>query len=405
MTRLAHTVETTRAIPYGVQRSRARVIAACPVSAAGDIVSALSSMCDAPPEATDSSGLHTDARFVAAESDYSALATCAGASQAGLRTFTVTAGDGLAYMHQMLRWCAAARLPVVLANVNRSPGGDWNVLVDQNDSLCQRDTGWIQFHCENAQEALDTIIQAFRVAEQVLLPAMICLDPPEPSEPEFIAVPDQRLVDAFLPPFKAPFVLDTDRPATFGSRPGPNTYMELRAGMERAMAQARQAAMDANEEYAGLVARRYSIVETYPRDESRASAEVDVALVTSGAVSTTARQVVDERWHRGDRVRLVKIRLFRPFPFDAVRAAIAGARKVAVFDRSISFGHGGIMAAEVRAAAHFNEVNTASAPIFSFVGGLGGRTVTPEALHAAIDHSLDRHEPQRDVLWVDLEER
>jgi len=162
MSAITKVIEGTHAISYAVQRARARVIAAYPITPSSGVVELLSEMCGDG---------RMDARFVAVESEHSALATCAGASQAGLRAFTATSSHGLAYMHEMLHWCAGARLPIVLANVNRSMGSPWNIFVDQNDSLSQRDTGWIQYYCENNQEVLDTVIQAFRVAEQVGPPA------------------------------------------------------------------------------------------------------------------------------------------------------------------------------------------------------------------------------------------
>jgi pyruvate/2-oxoacid:ferredoxin oxidoreductase alpha subunit len=343
-----------------------------------------------------------DARFVAVESEHSALATCAGASQTGLRAFTATSSHGLAYMHEMLHWCAGARLPIVLANVNRALGAPWNIFVDQNDSLSQRDTGWIQYYCENNQEVLDTVIQAFRVAEQVLLPAMVNLDAfflSHTSEP--VSIPDQQLVDAFLPPLRAPFTLDPESPSAFGGLPAADGYMELRARMERAMEEARHAAIDADNQFATLFGRRHPVVETYPCADA-GERDADLALVTSGTVTGTARVVVDDLRRRGMHVRLVKIRLFRPFPFEAVRAALAGARRVAVFDRNISFGHGGIMAAEVRAA--LSSDTSALPPVFSFVGGLGGRDVTPDTIDSIVRYALERDRPEHATLWVGLKD-
>jgi pyruvate/2-oxoacid:ferredoxin oxidoreductase alpha subunit len=178
--------------------------------------------------------------------------------------------------------------------------------------------------------------------------------------------------------------------------------MELRARMERAMDDARSAAIVANDEYAKLFGRRHPIVETYPCDDSRARADVDIALVTSGTAAATARSVVDEYQRQGKRVRLVKIRLFRPFPFDAVRAALEGAKKIVVFDRNISFGHGGIMASEVRAALH---AKRDARPLFSFVGGLGGRDVTPDTFDSMVTYAMGRDEPERESLWVGLKDK
>jgi pyruvate/2-oxoacid:ferredoxin oxidoreductase alpha subunit len=379
MSGLTKVIEGTHAISYAVQRARARVIAAYPITPSSGVVELLSEMCGDG---------RLDARFVAVESEHSALATCAGASQTGLRAFTATSSHGLAYMHEMLHWCAGARLPIVLANVNRSMGSPWNIFVDQNDSLSQRDTGWIQYYCENNQEVFDTVIQAFRVAEQVLMPAMVNLDAfflSHTSEP--VNIPDQKLVDAFLPEFRPAFVLDPSKPSAFGGLP---------------MDDARTAAIDANEDFFKLFGRRHPIVETYPCDDKRSSGDADIALVTSGTAAATARSVVDEYQKQGKRVRLVKIRLFRPFPNDALHAALAGAKKIVVFDRNISFGSGGIMAAEVRAALHAKH-DTRS--LFSFVGGLGGRDVTPDTFQSMISYATERDDPERETLWVGLKEK
>jgi pyruvate/2-oxoacid:ferredoxin oxidoreductase alpha subunit len=381
-------IEGTHAISYAVQRSRAAVIAAYPITPSSGVVELLADMC---------ADGRLSARFVAVESEHSAMATCAGASQTGARVFTATSSHGLAYMHEMLHWSAGARLPIVLANVNRALGSPWNIFVDQNDSLSQRDTGWMQYYCENNQEVLDTIIQAYRVAEQVLLPAMVCLDAfflSHTSEP--VSIPDQDAVDRFLPPYSPPYVLDPADAHTFGGLPGGDAYMELRARMDAAMRRAVVLAAQADADYAALFGRRYPIVESIATGGTD-----DLVLVTSGTVTGTARAVVAEQRAAGAAVGLVKLRLFRPFPFAAIRAALAGARKVAVLDRNISFGHGGIMASEIRSALASLPVPP---PVFSFVGGLGGRDVTPATLEAVIHHALAHERPETETLWVDLKE-
>ena len=404
MSTITKVIEGTHAISYAVQRSRARVIAAYPITPSSGVVELLSEMCGDG---------RLDARFVAVESEHSALATCAGASQTGLRAFTATSSHGLAYMHEMLHWCVGARLPIVLANVNRSMGSPWNIFVDQNDSLSQRDTGWMQFYCENNQEVFDTIIQAFRVAEHVMLPAMVCLDAfflSHTSEP--VTLPDQQAVDAFLPPFKPPFQLDPADPRAFGGLAGAESYLELRGRIEQSMRHAEKVAIEADQDYAQLFGRAHPIVETYGKTDG----DVEIALVTSGTVTGTARAVIDELIAAGAAIRLVKIRLFRPFPADWLRRAVAGAQKVVVFDRNISFGSGGIMASELRAALHAGNAGTESQgvqrqaprscqPVFSFVGGLGGRDVTPDTLKSVINYARKRAEPENDTLWVGLKEQ
>jgi len=380
-------IEGTHAISYAVGLSRARVIAAYPITPSSGVVEKLSEMCG-------DGGL--DARFVAVESEHSALATCAGASQTGLRAFTATSSHGLAYMHEMLHWCAGARLPIVLANVNRAMGSPWNIFADQSDSLSQRDTGWIQYYCENNQEVLDTIVQAYRVAEQVLMPAMVCLDAfylSHTSEP--VTIPDQTLVDGFLPPFNPPYSLAPESPRAFGGLPSGDGYMELRARMERSMQDAVLVAEVVAKEYADLFGRYHPILEEYRTEGA------EILLVTSGTIAGTARAVIDARRDAGQQIGLVKIRLFRPFPFAAVRRTLGGAKKLAVIDRNLSFGHGGIMASEIRSAL----CNQPDPPaVFSYIAGLGGRDVTPDVIDDVVAHTEEVARPEDDTLWVGLKE-
>lgn len=384
-------LEGTHAISYAVQRSRAKVIAAYPITPSSGVVELLSEMC---------ADGRLDARFVAVESEHSALATCAGASQTGLRAFTATSSHGLLYMHEMLHWCVGARLPIVLANVNRAVGSPWNIFADQNDSLSQRDTGWIQYYCENNQEVLDTILQAFKVAERVMLPAMVCLDAfflSHTSEP--VAIPEAADVDRYLPPFEPKYYLSTKDPHAFGGLPAGDAYMELRARIDAAMRRVIEVADQADREFAERFGRRHPLVEEYRTDDA------EVVLVASGTVAGTARAVVDARRAGGERVGLLKIHLFRPFPFAAMRRALAGpgrpVRKVAVIDRNVSFGHGGIMASEIRAALCRED----SRPIvFSFIAGLGGRDVTPEVIDSVIAHAMEHRAPEDDTLWVGLKD-
>jgi pyruvate/2-oxoacid:ferredoxin oxidoreductase alpha subunit len=377
-------IEGTHAISYAVQRCRAEVIAAYPITPSSGVVELLAEMC---------ADGRMDAQFVAVESEHSAMATCAGASQTGARAFTATSSHGLLYMHEMLHWCAGARLPIVLANVNRAVGAPWNIFADQNDSLSQRDTGWLQFYCENNQEVLDTIIQAFRVAERVSLPAMVCLDAfflSHTSEP--VSVPEQELVDMYLPPFTPAFMLDTAAPHAFGGLPANDAYMELRARMEKSMRDAIGIAAEADERFHELFGRRYGLVDAYRAEDA------ETILVTSGTAAGTARAVVDEYRAQGRAVGLVRIRLFRPFPAEELRRVLAPARRIVVFDRNISFGSGGIMAGEVRGALF----NHADVPVWSYVGGLGGRDVTPDTLRGAIDHACGSGTPPPDMCWVGL---
>ena len=179
------------------------------------------------------------AEFIKVESEHSAMAACIGASSAGARAFTATSSQGLALMHELLHWAAGARLPIVMADINRAMAPPWTIWTDQNDSLSQRDTGWMQFYCQSNQEVLDSVIMAYKVAEKVLMPAMIVLDAFSLSHTyEIVDLPDQALVDKYLPPFDYKYKLDVNDPHTYGGLTTPEWYMEFRVKMHEAMEQA-----------------------------------------------------------------------------------------------------------------------------------------------------------------------
>jgi pyruvate/2-oxoacid:ferredoxin oxidoreductase alpha subunit len=388
------TVETPRrrqvitgnhAVSHGARLARAQVISAYPITPQTQIVELLSQFCD--------EGL-LDAKFIKVESEHSAMAALVGASTTGARTFTATSAHGLALMHEMLHWAAGSRLPIVLANVNRAMGAPWSIWADQNDSLSQRDTGWIQIYCECNQEVLDSVLQAYRVAETVQLPAMIVLDAfvlSHTAEP--VEIPDQGSTDTYLPPYRPALKLDTASPRAFGGLATPDTYMEFRFQIQAAMNQALHVFEETGEEFHRLFGRRYGLVEGYRVEGA------ETLLITSGTVTSTAREVIDGERVRGRRVGLLKIRVFRPFPAALVRAFAAEATRIAVIDRNIGFGVGGIFAQEVRAALH----NHIRVPVYGYVAGLGGRDISPETILEVLDRTAESGRPE-DVSWVGVME-
>jgi pyruvate/2-oxoacid:ferredoxin oxidoreductase alpha subunit len=373
------------AVSLGVKLSRAEVISAYPITPQTQVVEMLSEMC--------ASG-ELDARFIKVESEHSAMAACCGASAAGVRTFTATSSQGLALMHEMLHWAGNGRHPVVMANINRAMGPGWNIWTDQNDSLSQRDTGWIQLYCETNQEVLDTTIQAFKLAEAVDIPVMVILDAfflSHTSEP--VDIPDQALVDEFLPRREARLKLDTADPRAFGALVRPEDYMEMRWDQQEAMETALRLFYELDADWGVLTGRRWGAIESYQAEDA------ELLLVTSGTITSTARDVVDRRRVDGEKVGLVKIKMFRPFPTAAIRAALAGARRVAVLDRNVSPGHGGIFAEEIRSALY--DVPPDDRPwLHGYVLGLGGRDVTPATIDEIIDRTWAVDAPPREDLWV-----
>jgi pyruvate/2-oxoacid:ferredoxin oxidoreductase alpha subunit len=374
-----------KAVAYGAKLSRVQVIAAYPITPQTTIIEYLADFCARG---------ELKAEFIKVESEHSALAACVGASATGARAFTATSGQGLLLMHEIIHWAAGARLPIVLANVNRAVAPGWSIWTEQNDSLAQRDTGWMQFYVESNQEALDTVIQAYKTAEKVSLPAMVVLDAFVLSHTsEIVDVPPQEMVDEYIPPYQPQYKLDVDDPRAFGGLVFPADWTELRYKIQEAHQQAIEVAKEADREYGELFGRSYGLLEKYPQDEA------EVILVTSGTVTSTARDVIDQWREQGRKVSLLKVRLFRPFPVQELRKAFEGAEKVAVIDRNISFGHGGIFAQEIKSALY----NSPHRPVlFSFIAGLGGRDVTPATVEKVLNYTLSHDYPEEETIWIDL---
>jgi len=380
------------AVSWGVRLARAEVIAAYPITPQTQVVEELSEMCA-------TGALH--ARFIKVESEHSAMAACVGAASAGARAFTATSAQGLALMHEMLHWAALARLPIVVVDINRAMAPGWTIWTDQNDSLSQRDTGCLQFYCESNQEVLDSTIQAFKIGEAVDLPVLIVLDAFYLSHTfEPVDIPDQAEVDAFLPKRVARYKLDTNDPRSFGALTPPAVYMELRLRQQEAMEQALKVVDEVDEEWGRRFGRRYGAVESYRTEGA------ELVLVASGTIASTTRYVVDQLREQGEKVGLVKARLFRPFPTEAMRNALAGVPHVAVLDRNISPGHCGIFAEEIRAALYDLEPGRRPA-IHGYIIGLGGRDVKPANIIDCIDRTRatarsGKPAPREDV-WVGVQ--
>jgi pyruvate/2-oxoacid:ferredoxin oxidoreductase alpha subunit len=355
------------AAAYGAKLARAEVVAAYPITPQTQTVEKIAEMV--------ASG-EMKAEYIKVESEHSAMAACIGASSAGARAFTATSSQGLALMHELLHWAAGARLPIVMTNVNRAMAPGWNIWSEQNDSLSQRDTGWMQFYCESNQEVLDTVIQAYKVAEKVSLPVMICLDGFSLSHTyEGVDIPDPEDVDDFLPPYDPEYKLDVDDPKTFGAMMFPEWYYEMRYKIHSAMVEALSVITEVDEEFREKFGRRYGIVENYKCDGAK------TIMITSGSIASTAKDVIDALQDAGESVGMARVRVFRPFPIEEIRKIAENAENIGVIDRNISFGHEGIFFSETKAALY----NTQNRPkVFNFIAGLGGRDVTPEDIEEMI---------------------
>jgi len=265
-----------------------------------------------------------------------------------------------------------------MTNVNRAMAPGWNIWAEQNDSLSQRDTGWMQFYCESNQEVLDTVIQAYKIAEKVLMPVMICLDGFSLSHTyEIVDLPEQIEVDAFLPRYDPEYKLDPDEPKTFGAMIFPEWYYEMRYKMQEAMEEAKSVIAEVDEEFCQKFGRKYGLVDEYKCDNA------STIIIASGTIASTAKDVIDYLQDAGESVGLARVRTFRPFPKEEIIGIAEKAEQIGVIDRNISFGHEGIFFSEIKAAL-YNSNLSARPRIYGFIAGLGGRDVTPEDIQDMI---------------------
>lgn len=379
--------EGSQAVSEAVRLAKVQVIAAFPITPQTHIVENISEYC--------SKGT-LKARFICVESEHSAMAAIIGAASSGVRTFTASSSHGLAYMHELLHWASGARLPIVMADVNRALGPGWNIWLDQTDSLSQRDTGWIQLYCEDSQDVLDTTLIAYRLAESVNLPVMVVLDAFFLSHTyEPVDVPDQKPVDKFLPPLLPRFQLDTGNPRAFNQFVAPQAYMEMRYNIQTAMEQVPENYVRIAQEFETIFGRPYSLAEAVQCEDA------EIVFVTAGTTVSTCRQAVNRLRAQGEKAGLLKLKMFRPFPIDFFRQVLSGTQKVAVIDRNCSFGASGIFAQELRAALY----NAESPPrIFGYIAGLGGRDVTPQTIEDIYWQTQKENNPQTESIWIGLDQ-
>ncbi|NJD61748.1 MAG: pyruvate ferredoxin oxidoreductase [Deltaproteobacteria bacterium] len=380
-------LEGSHAVSHAVKLARVGVISAYPITPQTHIVERLAELV-AEGE--------LNARFIRVESEHSAMAAIIGSASTGVRSFTASSSHGLALMHELLHWASGARLPIVMAEVNRAMGPGWNIWADQTDSLAQRDTGWIQLYCEDVQEVLDTVLMAYRLGEIVSLPVMVVMDAFFLSHTfEPVDLPGQAEVDAFLPSWKPIEFLDPVNPKSYNQMSPPEYYMEFRHKIQRAMEEAIKSYQAIDAEFGRRFGRSYGICEVVPAEEGVHSR---TAVVTTGSVTGTARVALAELARQGRKVDLVKLKLFRPFPLDEIRRVLAPYDRVAVIDRNLSFGFGGIFAQEIQAAL---SGLTRRPVVYPFVAGLGGRDITPETIVSVVDRAFN-DAPSSDILWAGL---
>jgi pyruvate ferredoxin oxidoreductase alpha subunit len=377
-------VEGSRAVALTVARCRPEVIGAYPISPQTHIVEALS-------ELVATSKL-TPCEYINVESEFAAMSVAIGASAAGARSYTATASQGLLYMVEALYNAAGLGLPIVMTVANRAIGAPINIWNDHSDAMSQRDSGWIQLYAQSNQDAADLHLLAFRLAETVSTPVMVCMDGFVLTHAfEAVDVPTQEQVDAYLPPFTPRQLLDPAHPVTIGAMVGPEAFTEVRYLAHTTQLRALELLPQLGTELAATLGRPCrALVDPYCVEDA------DTVVVALGSVLGTVQECVDQLRAQGMRVGALGLTAFRPFPAKQVRAALRRAERVVVLERAFAVGVGGIVTADVRTA-----LADLDAPLYTVVAGLGGRAVTRASLrHLLANAAVDRLEP---LTFLDLD--
>jgi len=378
-----------------------QVVAAYPITPQSSVVEALSKYVE--------QGI-MNAEFVTVESEHSALGVCIAASTVGARVFTATSANGLAYMCEQVHWAAGARLPIVMCCVNRAMAAPWSVLNDQQDSMTMRDAGWIQIFCRNNQEIHDTVIQAFKIAETVHVPVMVCYDGYILSHTVMpVELVSQEKVDAFLPKYVPHTILDPSHPRNLNPvtladprKDGSGTlchgYMELRYLHQEALLNSPAAIVAADKEFGKLVGRNWGGMVWGYRNE-----DAEILLMAAGSLTMELSVAVDAMREEGIKVGVLGLRVYRPFPNKELVEAVRKAKLVAVFDKSLSYGNEGPICADLKSALYTSGV---SPVVHGYITGLGGRDVKYRHLIEAAKKSiaaLNNGNPVKETEWVNVQ--
>ena len=383
-------VEVSIAVADAAMMANPDVIAAYPITPQTHIVEHLAELV---------ANGELDAEYIPVESEHSAMSACLGSAASGARTFTATASQGLALMNEVVYVASSMRLPIVMAVANRALSSPLSIWCDHSDMMSVRDTGWIQIITENGQQAVDNIICAFRMGEdkRVLLPVMVHLDGFNLTHViEPIIYPEQEKVDKFLPRNQFPLPLNPDKPVAMGDFAPPVIFTETKWAQESNIRASDTAILECWEEFEKAFGRQYLPVEKYHSDGAK------VVLMTMGSTSETAMVAIDELRKNGEDVGQIRLRLWRPFPFEAFRDAVKDADVLVVIDRAISFGGpGGPVASEVKAALY----NLPKKPkVVSFVAGLGGRDITvsgfQDIIHKGVEIAADGSPNEYEIYGV-----
>jgi pyruvate ferredoxin oxidoreductase alpha subunit len=377
-------MEGSEAVAKAVGLCRPEVVCAYPITPQTHIVEGVGALVK--------NGSLTDCEFINVESEFAALSVAIGASAAGARTYTATASQGLLFMGEAVYNAAGLGLPIVMTIGNRAIGAPINIWNDHSDSMSMRDAGWIQLFAETNQEALDLHIQAFRLAEELSCPVMVCMDGFILTHAyERLDMPTQEEVDAFLPPFEPVQVLDPDAPYSIGALVGPEAFTEVRYLANDKQLRALKLIPKIGDVFKDVFGRKSGgLIHEYK------TGTAETIVVALGSVNGTIKEVIDAMRDDGVAIGSVGICSFRPFPLDELQEALANARRVVVIEKSLAPGLGGVVASNVRMSLRGNTM-----PVYTVIAGLGGRPITMASLRETFDAAGEDRLP--DVQFLDLD--
>ncbi len=378
-------IEGSHGVAEAVALCRPEVICAYPITPQTHIVEDLGALVKG--------GKITDCEFINVESEFAALSVGIGSSAAGARTYTATASQGLLYMAEAVYNTSGLGLPIVMTVGNRAIGSPINIWNDQSDSMSMRDAGWIQLFAETNQQAIDVHIQAFKIAETLSMPVMVCVDGFILTHAyERMDVPDQEQVDRFLPPFEPRQVLDPSDPISIGAMVGPEAFTEVRYMEHHKQLKALEIIPEINNEFKEIFGRDSGgLISTYRADDA------DTLIVTLGSVIGTISEVIDEMRDKGQKIGAMTIRSFRPFPLDEIHEVLKKTQRVVVFEKCLAVGLGGIVANNVRMAHR-----GLTTPVYTVIGGLGGRPITRKSLNELFEKAMN--DDLEETTFLDLKQ-
>ena len=376
-------IEGSQAMAHAVAMSRPEVISAYPISPQTHIVEKLSALVK--------SGDLKGCEYVNMESEFGAMSGCIGASAAGARTYTATASQGLLFMAEAVYNASGMGLPIVMTVANRALGAPINIWNDHTDAMSQRDSGWIQLYAEDNQEATDLHVQAFKIAEELSCPVMVCVDGFILTHAmESVDLPEKEDVDKFLPSYEPRQVLDPERPMSMGAMVGPEAFMEVRYLANNRQVEALEYIPKVQEEWKEIFGRDSGgLIKPYRMEDA------ETVIIALGSVLGTIKDVVDERREKGEKIGVLGIVSFRPFPGDAIREALKDAKKVVVLEKAFSVGSGGIVGPHVRLQL------PQDAQMYDVIAGLGGRPITKTSINKMLDHAVSGD--LKELTFMDLD--